>query len=136
MRPGMAPAGPGPVLSAGSHVCNAAAFWPSGEPCPSDESSSLCVSSSHQQSMSFPGHSKDRAASGYGTRVNLMIFVFSNTQMPFLTSICCLDIVRTNGNKCPAAWCTPFLQGCSAVFVNPLWPLSIYYNCVEGTSLL
>lgn len=80
--------------------------WPSEEPCPSDECMSLCVSTSHQQSLSFPGHWRDHVASGYGARVSPMTIVFSKSQMPFLTSICCLDIVRTHGNKRPAAWCT------------------------------
>lgn len=84
-------------------------FWPHEKPCPSDESISFCVSDTHQQSLSFPGHLQDHVASGYGARVNPMTIVFSNNQMPFLTSICCLDIVRTHGNKRPAAWCAPFL---------------------------
>jgi len=64
-------------------------FWPNEEPCPSDESISFCVSDTHQQSLSFPGHLQDRVARA---RVNPMTIVFSNNQMPFLTSICCLDI--------------------------------------------
>lgn len=51
------------------------------------------------ESLSFPGHLKGRVAGGYGARVDPVTIVFSKNQMPFLTSICCLDIVRTHGNN-------------------------------------
>ena len=95
-----------------------APFRPSAGPCPSNECFPSCVSTSRQPSVWPPGRLKGHGAGSAGARVYPMTIVFAKHQIPFLTSICCLDTVRTHGNKRPAARCTSFFWGCSAVFVT------------------
>lgn len=79
----MVPAWTSIMLSAGPYICSNFSLWPKEEPCPSDECISLCVSTFHQQHLSFSGHWKDGVAGGYGAKVKPMTIVFSKNQHNF-----------------------------------------------------
>lgn len=103
-------------------MCGALPVW-------SDMPVLCCVSNPRHQRFSTSCHLKDHIA------FMKPEWIWWSSSFPiirchFLTSICCLDIVRTKGNNCPASWHTSFR--CPAVFVSPMWPLRIHHHHVES----